>query len=183
MIDGNEILEQALESLEIDLASLIASASIWANPEVFSILKSDNSFGTYYPNTRRYKKGKGEEKGEIINGIRLDDNTYANFAIKKSIGHDREAPNFMTCHIWPDTCYDHRYHTCIANIVLIPKAISGLSDHDSLTIRCLKYRSFELYGWHPQEENKPTKPDNYPEFWRDPLPITDSIRRAINNRR
>lgn len=181
MIDGNRILNKALESLGINLPFLIANVTIWANPEVFNILKSDNNFGVYYPNTRRYRSTK-EEKNQILDGIRLDDNTYANYAIKKSIGHD-QASNFMACHIWPDTCYDHRYHTCIANLVLIPKSVSGLSDHDSLTIECLKYRSYELYGWYPKEQSKPDKPKNYPENWLDPFPITESIRKTIQRRR
>jgi hypothetical protein len=182
MIDGNEILEEALHHLGIDLSVLIASVAIWANPEVFNILKNENGLGVYYPKVRRFKAGQGENKGQIINGIRLDDNTYANFAIKKSIGHDREAFHFTTSHIWPDSCYDHRYHTCIANIVLIPKSISGLSDHDQHVIQCLKYRSFELYKWHPIEEQPPTKPLRYPEKWRNPLPMTEAIKRAIQNR-
>lgn len=182
MIDGNEVIEEALQSLGIDLSVLIARVTIWANPEVFNILKQDNGLGVYYPNVRRFKVGQGENKGQILNGIRLDDNAYANFAIKKSIGHDRQASHFTTCHIWPGTCYDHRYHTCVANMVLIPKSISGLSDHDQHTIQCLKYRSFELYRWHPIEEQPPTKPSRYPAVWRDPMPITTAIKHALQNR-
>lgn len=57
----------------------------------------------------------------------------------------------MVCHIWPGTTYDERYHTLLANLVLIPRILANLSDYFNAVIDVLKYRSYELYGWYPEE--------------------------------
>ncbi|HWQ55093.1 MAG TPA: hypothetical protein VN442_15505 [Bryobacteraceae bacterium] len=38
--------------------------------------------------------------------------------------------NCAVCHIWPNSCYDERYHTCVANLVLLPSALASLTDFD-----------------------------------------------------
>jgi hypothetical protein len=79
-IDGSKELEKALEELNIDLAKLIALTSVWANPKVFDFLREQNEFGVWYSNIRRFHKG--EKRREKIDGVLLDDNSYANRAIK-----------------------------------------------------------------------------------------------------
>ena len=156
ILDGNDILDsEAFKKLEKPLIDLIAESSIWADPR-----KVNNK--AVYPNVRR---GNPKEKGEIVDGIRIDDNTYANRAIKVAISKDAEFSNYVTCHIWPGTTYDERYHTNLANLVLIPKTIASLSDHCPAVIDVLKYRAYELYGWYPEERNIPTRPEYYPENW------------------
>lgn len=169
MLDGNELLEEALGALQVDIAAVIARVAIWANPDTFKDLVRGSPNGTFYPNTRRCKPP--EAKGQIVNGIKLDHNTYANFAIKYATGLKRGSNcNFAVCHVWDRTCYDERCHTCIANLVLIPRAVAGASDHDARTIECLKWRSFELYQWYPPNEKKPKMPNKYPQVWREPAP-------------
>jgi hypothetical protein len=183
MLDGNNILTNVLQSLDIDLANLIAQVSIWADSKTFDYLKHENGLGVFYPKTRRFRVGQDEKVNQIVDGIRLDHNSYANTAIKRAVGVDRDITNFTVCHIWPDSCYDHRYHTCIANLVLIPSAVAGISDHDQHTIACLKFRAFDLYKWHPVEQSPPTRPDRYPVRWREPVAFNNKIRKFINNRR
>ena len=66
-----------------------------------------------------------------------DDNTSANKAIKDAIKEKYsrlglvstgDFSDYVACHIWdnPDDC---RYYTSIANLVLVPRAIYGLTDH------------------------------------------------------
>jgi hypothetical protein len=118
-----------------------------------------------YPNVRRAKVSKGERRGQVVDGIRLDDNTYANRAIKVAIGHPGILKGFEACHIWPKTCYNERYHTAVANLVLLPRALAGLTDHDSEIQRALQYRAYELYEWWPETEPQPVKPAFYPNNW------------------
>ena len=147
-----------------NLECLIAETSVWASPDVCKQLKDKTGNIVWFPNTRRGKSG--EKKGSCINGIQIDDNTSANNAIKYAIGINRkEIKNYHTCHIWPKTCYNERYHTAIPNLVLIPSAIAGLSDHSDEVKKTLQYRSFELYGWHSEKEPQPVKPKNYPTNW------------------
>lgn len=66
-----------------------------------------------------------------------DDNHYAKQAIKAAIKEKYsrlglvstgDFSDYVACHIWdnPDDC---RYYTSIANLVLVPRAIYGLTDH------------------------------------------------------
>lgn len=156
------------QSIEPQLIDIIAATAIWVNPDRISL-------NPVYPNTKR---GRAKEKGNVVDGIRIDDNTYANVAIKKAISGSIDFKNYMACHIWPGTTYDERYHTLLANLVLIPRILANLSDYFSAVIDVLKYRSYELYGWHPEGTAAPQRPSYYPQFWRvfmdDECSITDS---------
>jgi hypothetical protein len=167
-IDGDKILINALDKLKINLLELIAETSLWASPEAVKMLIEKTGTSTRFPNIRR--KRSNEIKGNVVNGIRLDDNTYANSAIKEILGYKgdskKKIENMYTCHIYDGTCYDEKYHTKIKNLVLIPKAIAQLSDHYNDVKLILKYRSYELYGWFLPEEGIPTKLSNYPNNWK-----------------
>ena len=150
MFNGLEILREATERLGVHLSVLVAETSLWANPEVHKRLLAENGTAAYFPNVRRYRRGTGERKGQMLGVERLDDNSYANHAIKQAIGTRSEhIVNFEACHIWPQTCYDSRCHTAIANLVLLPRPLAGLSDHDPEIQAALQFRSHELYGWLP----------------------------------
>lgn len=148
------------------------------------VLIDENEGTAWYPNTRRCRTGQGERRGQILDGVKLDDNTYANQAIKRAVGiPDNCLVGFESCHIWPNTCYDHRYNTTIANLVLIPRAIAGLSDHDPEVQAVLQYRSYELYGWYPEGQQCPSKPDFYPRTWREPEAFNQEVLNAHNSPR
>lgn len=77
-LDGNYVLDEALKNLDINLIDIIANVAIWASPEVVKSISQP-----IYPDRKR---GKGKfKKGEIVNGIILDDNSYANSAAKRFI--------------------------------------------------------------------------------------------------
>ena len=181
MYDAKTLLRKDTERL----TSILAKTTLWANPKVYKLLTKQNSdgLGTWYPGVRRYKNN-GEKKGSL-NGIRLDDNTYANYGIKKAlVGTDRSLlSGFAVCHIWPETCYDVRYHTNIANLVLAPQALSSLTDFDKNVQLALQFRSYQLYGWYPKNKRRPTKPKFYPSKWLEPLPFTPGVEKALLRRR
>lgn len=186
-LDGDLLVANALERLGIDLSSLLAETAVWASPEVFQMLKCANAHAAWYPMARRAYEKRGEKKGQRVGDIRLDDNTYANVAIKRAVGKAGRIRNLHTCHVWPRTAYDERYYACIANLVLLPRSIAGLSDHHPLMTAALQYRSFELYGWYPADiagepQSQPVKPSDYPSNWRDPEPMTPEIRYAVLRR-
>lgn len=186
-LDGDLLVASAVERLAINLPVLLAETAIWASPGVFHLLKSDNVHATWYPLTRRAYVKRGEKKGQLVGNVRLDDNTYANVAIKRAVGKHGRICNVHACHVWPRTAYDERYYTCIANIVLLPRSIAGLSDNHPSMTKALQYRSFELYGWFPTDiagdpQSPPVKPPNYPANWREPEPLTPEIRDAVSRR-
>lgn len=156
-LDGDALQSfDSFKSVEKALIDLIAETAIWVKPTKVSQTP-------VYPHIRR---GAPKEKGQIINGIRIDDNTYANVALKKAISKSTNFENYTVCHIWPGTTYDERYHTLLSNLVLIPRILAGLSDFCSSVVDVLKYRSWELYGWHPEGESVPNLPAYYPKKWR-----------------
>jgi len=172
IFDAEIILKKALEKHKNMLHVLVAETAIWANPEVHNRLINAGS-AARYPKIRRAKVGNGERKGQIVSDIRFDDNSYANNVIKKAIGvPPLKIRGYVACHIWDRTCYDERYHTAIANLVLLPSPLAGLTDHHAPTKKALQYRSYELYKWHPEEHPLPIKPEGYVTCWREPEPDT-----------
>src|SRR5438093_78476 len=101
---GPEMLLQAVQRHQIHLSVLVAETGLWAHPNVHHRLLHDSGSEAIFPNVRRARVGQGEKRGQVINGIRLDDNNYANVAIKRALGLDRRAVRgFEACHIWPRT--------------------------------------------------------------------------------
>jgi hypothetical protein len=182
--DGINLFQEAAQRHSIRLSVLVAETGLWANPEAHQRLMKENGTGAFFPGRRRYRKGAGEVRGQTCGDDRLDDNTYANHAIKRAVGIRREdITEFEACHIWPQSCYDARYHTVLANLVLLPSPLAGLSDHDPEIQAALQFRSYELYGWHPKECAPPLHPDFYPVSWAEPMPFTAVVERAIRKRK
>ena len=175
-IEAQELLDAALEKHEIHLSLLIAETAIWASPELHRQAMTKNGCPATNPKIRR-ARGKNEVKGGKANGIRFDDNTYANRTIKFAISDPTDFVGFEACHIWPKTCYDERYHTAIANLVLLPRALAGLTDHNAEVEKALQYHAYEIYNWWPEGESQPERPTFYPENWRAPEPLPTAKQR------
>lgn len=163
-ITGEYIQTIAAQKLNVDFASLIALCAIWAPAEVHAAMHDGQGNYARVPNCRRRKYF--EPRGEV-DGVIYDDNTRPNTQMKAMAKkyYGVSLVDFTVCHIWPNTCYDERYHTCYANLVCIPAAIHSLTDFDPHVEACLKYRAYELYGWIPQNADIPEKPENYPSEW------------------
>lgn len=181
-LDGVNILTVATAAMGLNLTELVARSSIWAHPEVVAELMRFSPHAAWFPRLRRMKNG--ESRGTIVRGERLDDNSYANQAIKLAAVGKRRVPNFHACHVWPKTCYDSRYHTSIANLLLLPAPLAGLSDHNDIVAATLRYRAFELFGWHPEDQLTPGRPDLYPapDTWREIPGPNDRILRVVRER-
>ena len=180
VVNGDESLLSAANDLEIDLPRLVAKCAIWVDPAVFHAHKRQHPHAAWYPNCRRGRKGE-PAKG-MMDGVRFDNNSWANLAIKVAVFGSREGCiNMHACHLWPETCYDARYHTSLANLILLPAPLAGLSDHHKGVAQCLQYRSYEVFGWHPEEVPAPVRPAGYPSDsdWVPFLPIPRNIRRKF----
>jgi hypothetical protein len=179
MIDAHELYRAARQKYAINLSLLIAATAVWANPQAHFRQIEKAGTAAVFPGIRRSRPG---EKRGVKDGIGLDDNTYANVAIKRALGrHRTETIGFECCHIWPSTCYDARYHTAIANIVLIPRSLASLTDYDPEIQAALQYRAFELYNWYPSEAPQPRMPVNYPDNWLEPQPLKPSDNREYKS--
>ena len=156
-------LQDAMKEMQCNhLPKLVARTALWATRKEYDDCLKQGS-PAKYPNIRR--KYASEARGEA-NGIRLDDNSYPNAQMKASLKKQGINPiGYETCHIWKDSCHDQKYHTCFANLVLLPRAIAALSDHNDNIRDILKYRAYKLFGFWPDEEKpRPTDPpENYPK--------------------
>ena len=186
-LEASHLVDAACTELGIRLAELIAMTGVWASPSIYQLL--EHVGGIWYPDRRRANTGLRvdgrpvEAVGQVLDGVTLDNNTYANNAFKVAIGVDRqEFVGFHICHVWPGTAYDADCYTNIANLVAIPAELSSLTDHHPQIVACLKYRSWELYGWKPAQAVVPTKPPDYPARWRDAWPNSEAARRAAMRR-
>ena len=182
-IDASAVVEEACRDLGYQLADLIALASIWVAPEVYEILRL--SGGVWYPDKRRANLGlrvdgkATEAVGQVIDGVTLDSNSFANTAFKMALGIDRrQFVGFHVCHIWRSTAYDPSCFSQVANLVGIPAELASLTDHHPHIVACLRYRAWELYGWKPAKEAAPERPTGYPLRWRAPRTINDGARRS-----
>lgn len=181
---------QSTKNFDFVACQLIAQTAIFCPKHIYEDVKNGkcgskdnkssngNAFGSWF--NCKYRRAKnGEQRRQTINGIILDDNTMANQAIKKAVLKGLEKygihktdikifKGFEACHIWEKTCYDERYHTSVANLVLIPREIAGLTDHCDAVKELLKYESFNRFGFNPyDDENTPNEPKNYDNLtWR-----------------
>jgi len=179
--DAQRMLRESAARHGVRFDLLVAETAIWAAPEVHSALIANGS-PAWFPKVRR-GRAQTEKRGTNVDGVRFDDNSYANLAIKRAIGRLRQDfDGFETCHIWEKTCYDERYHTAIANLVLLPRALAGFSDHDPQISQALKYRAFELFGWYPSDHGQPERPADYPNKWRAPEAFSNTVVKALARR-
>src|SRR5277367_5322056 len=100
-------LEQALDQFEIDLRPLVAACGYWSPVEAFKELQNENNLGVWYVRVKRHKSGESGKIGQELEGVRHDNNTYANWAIKQACGFQKgELERYEACHIWHKSTYD-----------------------------------------------------------------------------
>lgn len=141
---ADSILREALREAMCDhLPQLVARTALWATlKEYKECLK--NSSPAKYPHICR--KPAGEKRGKH-GDLYWDDNSYPNAQMKASLKKQGIIPiGYETCHIWEKTCYDPHYHTCYANLVLLPRAIASLSDHNDTIKAILKWQAYERFN-------------------------------------
>ena len=63
---------------------------------------------------------------------------------------------------------DRRYYASIANLILLPRALAKLTDHNDEVKKMLRYEVFKRFGFKPEEQtDDPEKPKNYNNYvWR-----------------
>ncbi|MDE6339686.1 MAG: hypothetical protein K2K97_07870 [Muribaculaceae bacterium] len=113
-------------------------------------------------------------KGQTINGLYRDDNTRANHAIKRAVLCSLEwgkyadityFRGFEACHIY-DLVQDPRFYTSVKNLVLVPRALAALTDHNSYVQHVLKRRVYELFNFTAAGPVPPIPKDYQKIIWR-----------------
>jgi len=81
---GGEVLSNATAEFGIDLVALVARCTVWANPIVVADVMRDDAAAAWFPRFRRFRPG--ETRGAVVDGVRLDDNSYASQAGRVPFG-------------------------------------------------------------------------------------------------
>lgn len=186
---------------DLNFCRLIAENALFCSYDVAQEVKKGTMGGENNKRNRYYswynclyqRKKNGQTKGTTVIGSNViyDDNTMANVAIKNavklSLPHLKcvDFKDYMACHIWDKTCYDSRFHTSVFNLVLVPKAIAGLTDFNDAVKEMLQYESALRFGVYPNVNGikAPTKPVNYDKviIWRQQKEHDAAIKRHKNS--
>jgi len=173
-LDLDELLQQDLSEQNLkSILDLIAKVSWWVHPNVYQ------SIPVVYPKTRR-KKGK-EERGQIINGIRLWFNEPASHALWLALGTNKDKiKNSYVCHIYENSVGDPVHFTNLANMTAFPKSLQSLSEWKPVA-DVLKYHSYKIYGYTGPDDAIPTMPKYYPESWQNVYNSNQDTEKIIQN--
>lgn len=168
---GLACTREAAQSLGVDLAALVAAACLWVAPAAHKRnVNVEKPSGAAYPNVCRARSNARERADSLQDGLHGDNGDLlwrALLGVKPS--PSSEYAGYRICHVWPNTCFDPRYYTCLANLVLVPAPFVSLVRHEPAVQAALAFRAYELYGWHPREHATPIRPEGYPTTWRLPL--------------
>lgn len=210
--DGLKALLTELKLSEV--MRLIERTARWVDPDTFRLLP------LWYPEYARreyfYKNNwseqqmnKNRQTGHTEH--KREGNRYANKALTQALGLTSDArPNWSCCHVWgvDDASYqetnavvqDHRFFSCVANMVLLPTPLKAFTDAIPEVKAMLRICAHNLYGWHCDHESTAKAVaaidswgdwNAYPESWPRPhkasLPLhvirlNDNIRQSAARR-
>ncbi len=187
--DGLTALRMEMQLREI--MRLIERTARWVDPDTFRLLP------LWYPEHARrshfYKKNWSEpqlnkNRQTGLTEHKREGNVHANKALTRALGlRSDDRPNWSCCHLWgvDDALYqesnivvqDHRFFSCVANMVLLPTPLKAFTDTMREVKAMLRICARYLYGWHCEHEsmadaiaiiNEWNDWDAYPESWPNP---------------
>jgi hypothetical protein len=165
------VIDDGLDALRAEIgvgeiASLVERTARWVAPETFSYLP------VWYPEHARKKpfyNANWSEPRINTNRVskakvhRFEGNTNANEALTKALGlRKKNRPNWSCCHLWGvddvtfqasnDVVADHRFYSCIANMVLLPTPLKAFTDAMPEIKSMLRLCARNPYGWECNHE-------------------------------
>ena len=175
-LDLDMLLQQNLSDQDLKLIlDLVAQVSWWVHPNVYQAIP------VVYPKTRR-KKGK-EERGQIIDGVRLWFNEPAQHALWLALGIKKDKiKNSHVCHIYENSVGEPAHFTNLANMTVFPESLESLSEWKPVA-DVLKYHSYKIYGYKGPNDVIPAIPKYYPESWKNSNNSNQDMVRIIQNLR
>ena len=181
MLDGLEIPRTEFDLREV--ARLIERTAMWVSPETFELLP------VWFPEHARralfYKNNWQEPQyntnrttGEKVH--KREANIYGAKALDMALGiKSKDKTNWSCCHIWGvddpkfqrtnTVVADHRFYSCVANMVLLPTPLKAFTDSMPEIKAMLRICSTNLYGWrcdHPDVLDWNEPPDYEKGFWK-----------------
>jgi hypothetical protein len=162
--DGLDALRAELELR--DIMRLIERTARWVAPETFELLP------IWFPEHARralfYKRNWSEPQHNTnrrtqISVHKSEGNINANQALTLALGlRKSERPNWSCCHLWgvDDPTFqeanhvvsDHRFYSCVGNMVLLPTPLKAFTDAMPEVKSMLRLCARNLYGWQCDHE-------------------------------
>jgi len=146
------------------LASMVAATSWLPHQAVVAHLGR-----AVFP-TSRYKREHPrfsliEENGSVV-GM-YDDNATPEWAIFWAHGlKGTRTKGWTIAHVWPSS-EDVEAYTHLANLAMVREPFASLTDKNGPLTGFLRWHSWEVYQWKPEQKDVPTKPDGYDSIkWR-----------------
>lgn len=191
-----------------EVARLIERTARWADPETFRLLPvwfPEFARGTplYNANWSVRRQNRNKRSEEVTD--KKEGNTQANKALCEAMGiRLKDRPHWSCCHIWGvddpsfvkrnSVVQDHRFFSCIANMVLLPTPLKAFTDTMPEIKAILRRCSAELYGWqcdHPDlvpATGAEFDPKDYPKDWAAGrisgiVPINEKVRARAERRK
>lgn len=171
-LDGLSALEALVQGLPYrTLIQAIASLTVFSSPEVVRQTECRAVIRVIRNAPRR---------GEIIEmdgrRVGLDDNKAPTDVFMWCNGLTRRPRDIQFNHVYSDSQNPDLY-TCLANLCITPSFLSKLTDTNLEIKHLLRYRAWDLFGWHPSGTAIPNKPAGYAELiWAPCLPPVDDVR-------
>jgi hypothetical protein len=163
--DGLDTLRSILSLGEI--ASLIERTARWVSPETFKLLPlwfpEHARRGLFYKNNwSEPQMNKNRKTGNSVH--KSEGNRYANEALTLALGLRKKLrTNWSCCHIWGiddpyfqrsnDVVMDHRFFSCVGNMVLLPTPLKAFTDTMPEVKAMLRICARNLYGWQCDHDN------------------------------
>ncbi len=149
-----------------EVMRVIERTARWVEPETFKLLPvwfPEHARGSlfYKANWSQDQMNANRQTGNAVH--KREGNRYANMALTYALGLRSDArPNWSCCHIWgvDDPSYqqsntvvqDHRFYTCVANMVLLPTPLKAFTDAMPKVKAMLRICARNLYGWPNDQE-------------------------------
>jgi hypothetical protein len=146
---------------------LIEETARWVDPATFRLLPlwypEHARRGYFYrSNWSEPQMNKNRQSGHTEH--KREGNVHANKALTYALGlRSDDRPNWSCCHIWgvDDPSYqeanaivqDHRFFSCVANMVLLPTPLKAFTDTMQGVKAMLRVCARHLYGWQCDHES------------------------------
>ena len=185
--DGLEVLQRELDVKTV--MGLIERTARWVDPATFHYLPvwfPEHARGSRFYKSNWSEPAMNRNRQSGVSVPKTESNSYANKALKQALGLPSTANslNWSCCHIWglDDSRFqvsnvvvqDHRFFSCVANMVLLPSPLKAFTDAMGEVKMLLRVCALHLYNWScdrsevASEAGKIrdwTRWDDYPESW------------------
>lgn len=180
ILDGVAVLERFVTQAGYrSIVEAVAMHTVFLHPD--TVRQTDGE--PLFPVVRNpFRRGEIEQLPDATN-VLLDDNTSPTLAFlwasQKGRGRDVQYN-----HIWGDP-RNRLTYTALWNLAATPAFLAKTTDGSNHpeVLSVLRYRAYELYGYHPDGEEQPRRPTGYDQLaWPTPPPPVDDLESILRAR-